>query len=118
MAAGRWSELTGWPGPYWVVAEAAGSCAATWPGYAPYYTLRADGVAWAGEPALLGCPLVPDVPLLAASIAAGEHHGPHHAPYEHIHLVAGGLRLLLAPGAPPQLVDGSHLRPSRLLKQH
>ncbi|MFI8930658.1 asparagine synthase-related protein [Streptomyces sp. NPDC053474] len=120
VAAGRWAELTEWPGSYWVVAESAGRrfvCGDLAGVRAVYYTLRADGVAWASEPMLLGRPLVPDLALLAAGIVAGEHHWPHRSPYEHIHLVPGGLGLLLVSGAPPQFVDVTALMPVGELRE-
>lgn len=105
---GRWDELTRWPGSYWVVAHdgrrhfVCGDLAGI---RAIYYTPHEEGTAWATEPALLERPLVPDLPYLAARLTAGEQHWPHRSPYERIRLVPGGRGLLLAPGAPPQLVD-------------
>ncbi|MFB7955838.1 asparagine synthase-related protein [Streptomyces sp. NPDC056045] len=108
VRAGRWAELTCWPGSYWVVADSGRQrfvCGDLAGIRAVYYTPRQKEAVWASEPGLLGCPLVPDAPLLAARITAGEQHWPHCTPYEQIRIVPGGSGLLLAPGAPPQLVD-------------
>ncbi|CAL9410591.1 hypothetical protein SUDANB145_01648 [Streptomyces sp. enrichment culture] len=108
-ADGRWAELTRWPGSYWAVAETAGQrfvCGDLAGVRALYHTPHGDEqVAWATQARLLERPLVPDLPLLAARLAVGEHHWPHRTPYEKIQLVPGGFGLLLTPGAPPQLVD-------------
>ncbi|MFE7121438.1 asparagine synthase-related protein [Streptomyces sp. NPDC057654] len=108
VSAGRWAELTRWPGSYWVVADSGrqrfvcGDLAGT---RAVYYAPYEAGTAWADEPGLLGRPLVPGLPLLAARLTAGEHHWPHRTPYEQVRMVPGGFGLLLVPGAPPQLID-------------
>ncbi|GAA2133984.1 asparagine synthase-related protein [Streptomyces synnematoformans] len=121
VRAGRLVELTRWPGSYWVVASegrqrfVCGDLAGT---RAVYYTLRGEeGVAWATEARLLGRPLVPDLPWLAARLSVGEHHWPHRSPYEGIRLVPGGFGLLLAPGAPPQLIDISGITPVDELRE-
>ncbi|WP_265872039.1 asparagine synthase-related protein [Streptomyces drozdowiczii] len=120
VRAGRWAELTRWPGSYWVVASdgrqhfVSGDLAGI---RAVYYTPHQEGTAWASEPGLLGRPLVPDLPLLAARLAAGEHHWPHHSTYEQIPQVPGGSGLLLAPGAPPQLVDIAGVEPAYELRE-
>ncbi|MFF4407781.1 asparagine synthase-related protein [Streptomyces sp. NPDC001262] len=121
VRAGRWVELTRWPGSYWMVASdgrqrfVCGDLAGI---RAVYYTLRGDdGAAWATEARLLGRPLVPDLPWLAARLAAGEHHWPHRSPYEEVRLVPGGFGLLLAPGAPPQLLDVSGVEPVDELRE-
>ncbi|MDH2393940.1 asparagine synthase-related protein [Streptomyces sp. HNM0663] len=121
VRAGRWPQLTRWPGSYWVVASdgrqhfVCGDLAGI---RAVYYTLRRDeGAAWATEARLLERPLVPDVPLLAARLAAGEHHWPHRSPYEQIRQVPGGFGLLLAPGAPPRLVDIADVEPVDELRE-
>ena len=114
VRAGRWAELTRWPGSYWVVAASGRQrfvCGDLAGIRAVYYTPHGEGTAWASEPALLGRPLVPDVPLLAARLAVGEHHWPHRSPYEQIRQVPGGFGLLLAPGALPQLVDIADITP-------
>ncbi|MGG7569767.1 asparagine synthase-related protein [Streptomyces sirii] len=115
MRAGRWAELTRWPGSYWAVADngqqrfVCGDLAGI---RAVYYTLRGDErTAWATEPGLLGRALVPDLPWLAARLTVGEQHWPHRSPYQGIRLVPGGFRLLLAPGAPAQLLDVSGVEP-------
>jgi asparagine synthase (glutamine-hydrolysing) len=115
VRAGRWVELTRWPGSYWVVADdgrqrfVCGDLAGV---RAVYYTLRGvEGTAWATEARLLGRPLVPDLPYLAARLAAGEHHWPHRSPYEEVALVPGGFGLLLPPGEPPQLIDITGITP-------
>ncbi|MFD7284094.1 asparagine synthase-related protein [Streptomyces sp. NPDC059862] len=108
VRAGRWDELTRWPGSYWVVADdgrhrfVCGDLAGI---RAVYYTRGEEGTPWATEPGLLGRPLVADLPWLAARLTAGEHHWPHRSPYEQIRMVPGRFGLLLTPGAPPQLVD-------------
>ncbi|EPH45343.1 asparagine synthase-related protein [Streptomyces aurantiacus] len=114
VRAGRWTELTRWPGSYWVVADngqyrfVCGDLAGI---RAVYYTLRSKGTAWATAASRLGRPLAPDLPLLAARLTVGEHHWPHLTVYEEIRLVPGGFGLLLAPGAPPRLIDISGVEP-------
>lgn len=114
VRAGRWVDLTRWAGSYWVVEDngrqrfVCGDLAGI---RAVYYTRGAQGTPWATEARLLGRPLVPDLPHLAARLAVGEHHWPHRIPYEEVDLVPGGLGLLLAPGAPPQPVDISGVEP-------
>lgn len=106
VRAGRWAELTRWPGSYWVVASdgrqhfVCGDLAGI---RTVYY--NGEGTAWATAPGLLGRSLIPDLSLLTARLTAGEHHWPHRSPYERIRQVPGGSGLLLAPGAPPQFVD-------------
>ncbi|MFI2435624.1 asparagine synthase-related protein [Streptomyces sp. NPDC018693] len=114
VRAGRWAELTRWPGSYWVVAASGRQrfvCGDLAGIRAVYYTPHGEGTAWASEPGLLERPLAADMPLLAARLAAGEHHWPHRSPYEQIRQVPGGFGLLLAPGAPPQLVDIRRVEP-------
>ncbi|MGW2592371.1 asparagine synthase-related protein [Streptomyces sp. NPDC001515] len=113
VRAGRWAELTRWPGSYWVAASdgrrhfVCGDLAGI---RAVYYTPHEEGTVWASDPGLLRRPLVPDVPLLAARLTAGEHHWPHRSPYKQIRQVPGGFGLLLASGA-PQLVDIRRIEP-------
>ncbi|WP_217212888.1 asparagine synthase-related protein [Streptomyces sp. AC550_RSS872] len=120
VRAGRWAELTRWPGSYWAVADngrqrfVCGDLAGI---RAIYYTPHEEGTAWASEPGLLGRPLVPDLPLLAALLAAGEHHWPHRTPYEQIRQVPGGSGLLLAPEAPPHLIDIAGITPVDELRE-
>ncbi|WP_414166367.1 asparagine synthase-related protein [Streptoverticillium reticulum] len=120
VRAGRWAELTRWPGSYWVIADngrqhfVCGDLAGL---RAIYYTLQGERAAWATAARLLGCPLVPDLPWLAARLTAGEHHWPHHSPYERIHLVPGGFGLLLTPGALPQLIDVTGIEPVAELRE-
>ncbi|WP_050514168.1 MULTISPECIES: asparagine synthase-related protein [Streptomyces] len=114
VRAGCWTELTRWPGSYWVVADngrqrfVCGDLAGI---RAVYYTRGGRETLWASTAGLLGRPLVPDLPYLAARLAAGEQHWPHRTPYEEIRLVPGGFGLLLAPGAPPQLIDIAGVEP-------
>ena len=117
VRVGRWAELTRWPGSYWVVADngrqrfVCGDLAGI---RAVYYTLRGDeGAAWASQARLLEQDrrLTPDLPLLAARLTVGEHHWPHRTPYERIRVVPGGFGLLVAPEAPPQLVDVTGVDP-------
>ena len=120
VQAGRWVELTQWPGSYWVIAGSdrqrfvCGDLAGI---RAVYYTLRGEQATWASEPDLLGRPLIPDLPWLAARMTVGEHHWPHRSPYEGIQLVPGGFGLLLAPGAPPQLIDITGVEPVDELRE-
>ncbi|MEV6058061.1 asparagine synthase-related protein [Streptomyces sp. NPDC052107] len=121
VRAGQWGELTRWPGSYWVAAGngrqrfVCGDLAGI---RAVYYTLRGDeGAAWATEARLLGRPLVPDLSWLAARLTVGEHHWPHRSPYEEIRMVPGGVGLLLAPGAPPQLIHVSGITPVDELRE-
>ncbi|MEU2670391.1 asparagine synthase-related protein [Streptomyces sp. NPDC007164] len=120
VRAGRWDALTRWPGSYWVVADdgrqrfVCGDLAGL---RAVYCTLRGEQAAWATEAHLLGRPLVPDLPWLAARLAAGEHQWPHRTPYEGIRLVPGGFGVLLAPGAPPQLIGIAGIEPVDELRE-
>lgn len=120
VRAGRWTELTRWPGSYWVVADngrhrfVCGDLAGI---RAVYYTLRGEGTAWATQTRLLGRPLAPDLPLLAARLTVGEHHWPHRTAYEEVRLVPGGFGLLLAPAAPPQLIDVGGVEPVAELRE-
>ncbi|MFD7531965.1 hypothetical protein ACFV8E_30950 [Streptomyces sp. NPDC059849] len=68
-------------------------------------------MAWASQARLLEHPLVPDLPMSEARLTAGEHHWPHRTPHEQIRMVPGGFGLLLAPVAPPQLVDVTGVDP-------
>ncbi|GAA0418386.1 asparagine synthase-related protein [Streptomyces luteireticuli] len=110
--SGRWEELASWPGSYWVVADnglqrfVCGDLAGIRP---VYYSLRTGRVEWSTEIRLLaeGMNAVPDLGWLVARLTVGEQHWPHRTPYEQIRLVPGGYGLLLAPSAPPQLVDVS-----------
>lgn len=72
VRAGQWGALSRWPGSYWVVVGngrqrfVCGDLAGIRP---VYYTLRGDEeMAWATEARLLGRPLVPDLPWLAAPL--------------------------------------------------
>lgn len=120
VRAGRWAELTRWPGSYWVVASigrlrfVCGDLAGI---RAVYYMLRGEETAWASMPGVLGRPLVPDLPWLVARLTVGEHHWPHRTLYEEIRMVPGGFGLLLAPGAPPQLIDISGVEPVDELRE-
>ncbi|MEV6406171.1 asparagine synthase-related protein [Streptomyces bobili] len=120
VRAGRWGELTRWPGSYWVVAASGRQqfvCGDLAGIRAVYYTRGEEGTPWATEPGLLGRPLVADLAWLAARLAAGQHHWPHRSPYEQIRMVPGGSGLLLAPGAPPQLVDITDIEPVDELRE-
>ncbi|MFD6245588.1 asparagine synthase-related protein [Streptomyces roseolus] len=111
VRAGRWEELTGWPGSYWVIADngrervVCGDLAGLRP---VYYT--PDGT-WATDLRRLGKPLVPDLGLAAARIVAGSDHWPGRSPYEGIGLVPGGFALLLPAGREPRLVDVTAITP-------
>ncbi|MGW6393323.1 asparagine synthase-related protein [Streptomyces sp. NPDC055103] len=105
VRAGRWEDLTGWPGSYWVIAgnERERFICGDLAGLRPvYYT--AD-VTWATDLRRLGKPLVADLALAASRIVAGSDHWPGRSPYEGISLVPGGFGLLLPAGQGPQLVD-------------
>ncbi|MFE0640131.1 asparagine synthase-related protein [Streptomyces sp. NPDC058877] len=111
VRAGRWENLTGWPGSYWVVAgnEREQFVCGDLAGLRPvYYT--ADGT-WATHLRRLGTPLVADLALAAARIVAGSDHWPDRSPYEGISLVPGGYGLLLRAGQVPQLLDIAAIRP-------
>ncbi|MET9290611.1 asparagine synthase-related protein [Streptomyces sp. NPDC003077] len=120
VRAGLWNRLTGWPGSYWVIAGSGRQrfvCGDLAGLRGIFYTSRGRATAWATEARLLGRPTVPDLPWLAARLAAGEHHWPHRTPYEEIRLVPGGFGLLLTPGAPPQLVDVRCIEPVDELRE-
>ncbi|WP_282698096.1 asparagine synthase-related protein [Streptomyces sp. CC208A] len=120
VRAGRWGELTRWPGSYWVAVHdgrrhfVCGDLAGI---RAVYYAPHETGTAWATAPGLLGRHLVPDLPHLVARLTVGEHHWPHRSPYEQVRMVPGGFGLLLAPGAPPQLVDIAGVEPTCELRE-
>ncbi|KOG86783.1 hypothetical protein ADK38_29090 [Streptomyces varsoviensis] len=62
MRAGRWAELTRWSGSYWVVASERRQhfvCGGLVGIRAVCSSPSEDGTAWASEPGLLECPLVP-----------------------------------------------------------
>ncbi|WBB58656.1 asparagine synthase-related protein [Streptomyces sp. WMMC500] len=108
VRAGRWAELSRWPGSYWVLAACGRQrfvCGDLAGIRTLYYTPHREGTAWATAPGLLPASLVPDLPHLAARLAAGEHHWPHRSLYERVRQVPGGSGMLLTPGVPPQLVD-------------
>ncbi|MFB8043498.1 asparagine synthase-related protein [Streptomyces hydrogenans] len=111
VRAGRWEELTYWPGSYWVIADngrervVCGDLA----GLRPVY-YAPDGT-WATDLRRLGKPLVPDLGLAAARIVAGSDHWPDRSPYEGIGLVPGGFALLLPAGQGPWLVDVTSITP-------
>ncbi|QID39816.1 hypothetical protein G3260_006769 [Streptomyces albus] len=71
VRAGHWGELTRWPGSYWVVASdgrqrfVCGDLAGI---RAVLHAARRRRAAWATEARLLGRPLVPDLPWLAARL--------------------------------------------------
>jgi len=122
VAAGRWGEVTRWPGSYWVLAEnrrhrfVCGDMAGV---RAVYYTTRlGQGTVWATQPRLLEDQqrLAVDLPFLAARLVAGEHHWPRRTPYQHVRQVPSGYGLLLADGALPQLVDVAGIEPCAELK--
>ncbi|MEU5690124.1 asparagine synthase-related protein [Streptomyces venezuelae] len=126
VRAGRWWELTRWPGAYWVVAESGGHrfVCGDLAGLRPvYYTLRgapgAPGgpVRWATDAALLGYPLVADLPYLVAHLVVGGHHWPHRTAFEEIRAVPGGFGLLLEPSAPPRLIEVSRVEPVDELRE-
>ncbi len=83
-----------------------------------YYTLRGgEPMVWATRAPLLGFPLTPDLPLLAAQIATGTHHWPNRTPYAKVRRVPGGYGLLYAPGRPPHLVDLTDAEPAAGLRE-
>ncbi|WP_087924497.1 asparagine synthase-related protein [Streptomyces albireticuli] len=119
---GQWAGLTRWPGSYWVVADNGRQrfvCGDLAGSRAVYYTLRGNEAAWASQARLLEQDrrLTPDLPLVAARLTVGEHHWPHRTPYEQIRVVPGGFGLLLAPEAPPQLVDVNGVDPVDELRE-
>ncbi|MGI5341123.1 asparagine synthase-related protein [Streptomyces sp. CA-181903] len=118
VRAGRWAKLTRWPGSYWVIATGGRQqfvCGDLAGIRTVYYTPGEHRTAWAGEPGLLGRPLVPDPLVLTARLAAGDQW-PHRSPYEQVRQVPGGFGLLLVSGAPPQLVDLGDIEPVEELR--
>ncbi|KAB7833684.1 asparagine synthase-related protein [Streptomyces mobaraensis] len=118
VRAGRWAEPARWPGSYWVIAAGGRQqfvCGDLAGVRAVYYTPHGQGTAWASEPGLLGRPLVPDLLVSAARLAAGDQW-PHRSPYERIRQVPGGFGLLLASRTPPQLVDVADIEPVEELR--
>ncbi|MER7951949.1 asparagine synthase-related protein [Streptomyces sp. NPDC096079] len=111
VRAGRWEELTGWPGSYWVIAgnERERFVCGDLAGRRPiYYTV--DGT-WTTSLRRIGKPLTADLTLAAARIVAGSDHWPGRSPYEQISVVPGGCGLLLRTGQAPQLVDVAAIKP-------
>ncbi|MEU6483502.1 asparagine synthase-related protein [Streptomyces sp. NPDC046887] len=121
VADHRWTELTRWPGSYWVIARTpdgtrfiAGDLA----GLRPVFLNRTGtGPLWGpdlGDLArLTGAPL--DLGLLAARITHGEHHWPHRAPYRGIELVPGGSAVVVR-GSEVSIVDVSGIEPAADLR--
>ncbi|MFJ5176043.1 asparagine synthase-related protein [Streptomyces griseoviridis] len=110
VAAGRWEELTRWPGSYWVIARNAtavfvcGDLAGIRP---VYYSPRGGPGRWATDSRRLGQPLVPDLPWLTAQLVVGAQHWPDRTPHEDVRLVPGGFGLLLTADGQLQIVDVS-----------
>ncbi|MCK8676162.1 asparagine synthase-related protein [Streptomyces lichenis] len=104
VAEHRWTELTRWPGSYWIIAQApdgtrfiAGDLA----GLRPVFLNRTGtGPLWGSDLGhlvrLTGAPL--DLGLLTARITHGEQHWPHRTPYRGIELVPGGSAVVVREG--------------------
>ncbi|MFE4973511.1 asparagine synthase-related protein [Kitasatospora sp. NPDC056651] len=117
VAAGRWTELTGWAGSYWVVAERVGRCRFVCGDLAGVRGLwhgreGAAGVVWASDPGRLatriGAPV--DLELLAAHLAVGGQHWPTRSRWAGVRRVPGGWGLLLDRSA-VHLVDVRGVEP-------
>ncbi|MFJ2376363.1 hypothetical protein ACIOZL_26795 [Streptomyces sp. NPDC087769] len=77
VRVGRWAELSRWSGSYWVIAGNGRQrfvCGDPAGIRALYCTPRDEGTTWASPGPPSGAPLVPDLPMLAARLAAGEYH--------------------------------------------
>ncbi|MER8100983.1 asparagine synthase-related protein [Kitasatospora sp. NPDC094016] len=102
VAAGRWAELTGWSGSYWVVAEQVGGSRFACGDLAGVRALwhardRVAGVVWASDPARLAARTGAsvDLELLAARLAVGGQHWPARSPWAGVQRVPGGWGLVL-----------------------
>ncbi|MCX4451613.1 asparagine synthase-related protein [Streptomyces sp. NBC_01789] len=98
--AGRWEDLTRWPGSYWVVAgfEGCTFVAGDLAGVRALFAGRGPrGVIWSSHASHVAAQLAsaPDLPLLAAQLVAGAEHWPGRSLYEGVHQVPGGHGLLL-----------------------
>ncbi|MFF8769102.1 asparagine synthase-related protein [Kitasatospora sp. NPDC015120] len=117
-AEGRWSDLTRWPGSYWVLAEQAGGdrfvCGdlagvrGIWHGRD-----RREGVVWSSDPGALAARVGASVDLevLAAHLAVGEHHWPSRSQWAGVRRVPPGWGLLLT-GGTARLVDVRGIEPA------
>ncbi|MGW5019507.1 asparagine synthase-related protein [Streptomyces cacaoi] len=109
--AGRWEELTQLPGSYWVAAHDSAErqfVSGDLSGFRSiFYTSTGRGTAWSTSARHLAEArgAAPDLPLLAARIAAGPQHWPDRTAWEGVRAVPGGCGLLLQPSAEPRLVD-------------
>ncbi|MEU3566839.1 asparagine synthase-related protein [Kitasatospora sp. NPDC036755] len=102
VAAGRWAELTGWAGSYWVMAEQVGGRRFVCGDLAGVRGLwhGRDGVAgvvWASDPGRLAARIGAsvDLELLAAHLAVGGQHWPTRSRWEGVQRVPGGWGLVL-----------------------
>ncbi|WP_331743979.1 asparagine synthase-related protein [Kitasatospora sp. NBC_01300] len=119
VAAGRWAELTGWAGSYWVVAEQAGGRRFVCGDLAGVRGLwhardRAAGVVWSSDLARLAARVGAsvDLELLAARLAVGGQHWPTRSPWAGVQRVPGGWGLVLDRSG-VRLVDVRNVGPEK-----
>ncbi|WP_435176757.1 asparagine synthase-related protein [Actinacidiphila sp. bgisy145] len=121
VRSGRWSEVTRWPGSYWVVVDdgrrrfvtgdLAGCRAVFW---APTST----GFVWSSQAARVAAAVGgrPDLALLAARTVAGAEHWPTQSVYCGVRQVPGGFGLLTT-GERGELVDVAALPAPRSMEE-
>ncbi|MFD7552191.1 asparagine synthase-related protein [Streptomyces sp. NPDC059816] len=120
---GRWAELTDLDGSYWVVAQnprARFVCGDVSGFRSVFYRPGGDGVGafvWSTSARRLAARYgaQPDLMTLAARLAAGAEHWPHHTAYQNIQAVPGGFGLLLTADGSQRLIDVSGIHPHRTL---
>ncbi|MFE4535807.1 asparagine synthase-related protein [Streptomyces scopuliridis] len=121
VRAGRWTDLTRWPGSYWVVAQSADRTfvAGDLAGVRGLFVAQTSrGLAWASRAQTLAGALGtgPDLGLLAAQIVAGDDHWPERSLFERVRVVPGGYGLLVTAGA-YELVDVRGLGGERTFRE-
>ncbi|MFD4830647.1 asparagine synthase-related protein [Streptomyces uncialis] len=115
---GRWAELTVLYGSYWVVAQnpRARFVCGDVSGYRSIFYHPDDGAGesvWSTSARRLAADhgAQPDLIMLAARLAAGAEHWPHHTAYHNIRAVPGGFGLLLEPDGSRRLVEVNGIHP-------
>ncbi|MFF4409783.1 asparagine synthase-related protein [Streptomyces sp. NPDC001404] len=104
--AGRWEEVTLWPGSYWAIADRDGErliCGDLASVRAVFYTTDGPLPRWATRAADLATAPA-DLALLTARLVATDHW-PDRSPYPRVRAVPGGHALLLTRAGLVRLVD-------------
>ncbi|MFI1869393.1 asparagine synthase-related protein [Streptomyces jumonjinensis] len=120
---GRWAELTALDGSYWVIAQNHRTrfvCGDVSGFRSIFYRPDGNGTGesvWSTSARRLAADhgAEPDLVMLAARLAAGAEHWPHHTAYQNIRVVPGGFGLLLEAGGSWRLVDVGGIHPHRSL---